>query len=108
MRRLLITESATTTIDYSRSYVLLLADGETAADLAEIAEVEWVRESERFDVWDDLTTFEDASESDLGKYEVVGADLDAINATLQQIAAEEQPLDSEVEQVLVRREVANG
>ena len=84
MQELMITEFSTTTIDFSRSYVLVLAEGETVADYSALtAEVEWTFEGERFDVWHDLTRVEDISE-------VLGADLDAINVELQEIAAEEQ------------------
>ena len=93
MQRLLIEEYATSTVDFRRSYVLLLADGETAADYAtEIAEIEWVQTQDRFDVWDDLTESEYVSESALDEYEVIGTDLDAINAELAELAAENQYL----------------
>ena len=90
MRRLLITEQATSMVEFSRSYVLVLADGESATDYAtEIADIEWIQEYDEFTIDDDLTTVEGASDSDLDEYQVVGPDFYAINAELEEIAAEE-------------------
>ena len=54
------------------------------------AQIEWVQVAERYYIWDDLTSVENATQSDLDRYEVVGTDWDALNAELEEIAVEDE------------------